>query len=196
MLSWRYRSRRSARRSRRGVAGGSSVHPDTAAPVDCGTFLAALTERLLGSPASSHQQDFLFSISRNATRFDQDDAAGLDAERAFDYHLLEKRMLLEAAVCAQTNALSRSSHPRSPSIPPAWKPRGICSSGRACHPHTCFAHPSAAPGCARKTTPRHCCCRTPLIRVNCADAAAVATLPHAYSDCACLPVVPPDKPRP
>ena len=40
--SW-LRSRRSARRSGRGAAGGPSVDPDTAAPVDCGTFLAALS---------------------------------------------------------------------------------------------------------------------------------------------------------
>ena len=51
-----------------------------------------------GRPAaSSHQQTFPIFLSRNATGFDQDDAAGLDAERAFDYHLLEQRMLLEAA---------------------------------------------------------------------------------------------------
>ena len=47
--------------------------------------------------------------------------------------------------------------------------------------------------CATKTAPRHAChtCshRTPLIRVNCADAAAVAALLHAFSDCACLLVV-------
>ena len=38
-----------------------------------------------------------------ATGFDQDDAAGLAAERAFDDHLLEKRMLLHAAACAPTS---------------------------------------------------------------------------------------------
>ena len=73
MLSWRYRtdcnrSRRSVRGSGRGAAGGSSVHPDTAAPVDCGTFLAALTERLFRSLTSSHQQDFLFSLSLTPQR--------------------------------------------------------------------------------------------------------------------------------
>ena len=73
MLSWRYqtdcnRSRRSAKGSGRGAAGGSSVHPDTAAPVDCGTFLAALTERLFRSLTSSHQQDFLFSLSLTPQR--------------------------------------------------------------------------------------------------------------------------------
>ena len=31
------------------------------------------------------------SLSSNATGFDQDDAAGLAAERAIDYYLLEKR---------------------------------------------------------------------------------------------------------
>ena len=64
---------REAARARRG--GRLVVDPDAVSAVDCGTFLAALTERLLGRPASSHQQDFLFSISRNATGFDQDDAA-------------------------------------------------------------------------------------------------------------------------
>ena len=38
-----------------------------------------------------------------ATGFDQDDAAGLAAEPAFDNHLLEKRMLLDAAACAPTS---------------------------------------------------------------------------------------------
>ena len=71
------------------------------------------------------------SSSRNATCFDQDDAVGLDA---FDYRLLEKRMLLEVAdACVQPNAPSRSSHLRGPSImiPPAWKPRSTGSSCRA-----------------------------------------------------------------
>ena len=47
--------------------------------------------------ASSHQQAFIFSLSRSATRFDQDDAAGLTAERVFDDHLLEKFCLLAEA---------------------------------------------------------------------------------------------------
>ena len=48
-------------------------------------------------------------------------------------------------------------------------------------------------GCARKGAPCHAYCRTPLLRVTCANAAATAAPPHACSDCACLPVVP-DKP--
>ena len=185
MRSWRCRSSRSVRWSGRGAAGGSSVDPNTEALVDSGTSLAALTGRIFRRPASSHQQDFLFSLSRNATGCDpgQDDAAGLDAERAFYYPLLGKRMLLEVAACVQTNAASRRSHPRGL---PARKPRCTCSSGRACQPHACCAYPS--------TAPRHAWRWTPLIRVNCADATAVAALPHACSDCACLPVMP-DKPR-
>ena len=99
------------------------------------------------------------------------------------------------SLSCQTNAPSRSCYPRGPSIPPAWKSRGTCSSGWA------FLIPAAPTpqrrpaGCARKTAPRHACRRTPLIQVNCADAAAVAALPHTCSDCACLPVVP-DKLRP
>ena len=81
-----------------------------------------------------------------------------------------------------TQPSARPVHPR------AWTPRsGICSSGSACHPHAC----------ARKAAPRRAaraCSRTPLFRVNSADAAAVAALPPACSDCACLSVVP-DKPR-
>ena len=46
-----------ARRS--SAAGGSSVDPDTTAQVDCGTFLAALAERLFRLPALSHEQHFL-----------------------------------------------------------------------------------------------------------------------------------------
>ena len=35
------------------------------------------------------------------------------------------------SLSSQTNAPSRSSYPRGPSIPPAWKSRGTCSSGWA-----------------------------------------------------------------
>ena len=75
--------------ARAGAARDSSVDPDTAAPVDCSTFLAALTKLLFHSPALSHQKAFLFSLSRNATCFDQDNTTGLDAS---DCHQLEKRM--------------------------------------------------------------------------------------------------------
>ena len=60
---------------------------DQAQHAGCGTFHADVTERLFRLPASS-----LVSLSRNAASFDQDDVAGLAAERAFDYHLLKKRM--------------------------------------------------------------------------------------------------------
>ena len=43
--SLRILSRRGARRCVPGAAGGSSVNPNTGAPVDCSTLLAALTER-------------------------------------------------------------------------------------------------------------------------------------------------------
>ena len=42
------------------------------------------------------------SLSRNATGFDQDNAAGLAAECASDYHLLETRLLFEADACECT----------------------------------------------------------------------------------------------
>ena len=51
--------------------------------------------------ASSHQQAFLFCLSRSATHFDQDDSTGLTAERIF---MLEKCCLLaEVAECELTN---------------------------------------------------------------------------------------------
>ena len=82
----------------------------------------------------------------------------------------------------QMQPSARPVHPR------AWTPRsGICSSGSACHPHAC----------ARKASPRRAaraCRRTPLFRLNSADAAAVVALPPACSDCACSSVVP-EKPR-
>ena len=54
--------------------------------------------------ASSHQQAFLFSLSKSATHFEQDDATSLAAERAFDNYLLEKCCLLaEAAQRELTN---------------------------------------------------------------------------------------------
>ena len=155
MRSWHERNRRIARRTgqaRQGAAGGSSVDPNTTAPVDCGSFLATLTERLFRRPArsSSHQQAILFCLSRNATRLNQDDVAGLAAESAFDYDSLEKRMLLEAAAWECTLQMQYT-----------------CSSGRACHPEAFCACPSATPGYARKAAPRHAFRRTPgpLIRV-------------------------------
>ena len=136
--------------------------------------------------ASSHQQAFLFSLSRNATRFDHDEAAGLDAERAFEYHLLERRMSLEAA-CVQTNAPSRCSNQRGPSIPQRLDPHSTCSSGRACHPHACSACPQRL--CPKDSSPprlRSSESTVPTPRRR-GGSAAAGGLPHACSDCACLP---------
>ena len=78
------------------------------------------------------------SLSRNATGFDQDDAAGLSAERTFDCHLLEKRMLLETEACECTLQMQPSARPI---YPCACRPRSTC---RVCHPRACCACPSAA----------------------------------------------------
>ena len=51
--------------------------------------------------SSSHNQVSLLSLSGNATG--PEDVAGVAADRAFDDHLLETRMLLEAAASEQTN---------------------------------------------------------------------------------------------
>ena len=62
------------------------------------------------------------------TGFDQDDAAGLVT---FDYHLLEKRTLLEAAAYA-TDEHTLQMQPSARRIcPRAWKSRSIGSSSRA-----------------------------------------------------------------
>ena len=82
------------------------------------------------------------SFSSNATGFDQDDAAGLAAERAFDYHLLEKRLLLEADACECTLQMQPSARPI---YPCACRPRSTCSSGRVCHPQACCACPAILP---------------------------------------------------
>ena len=112
-------------------------------------------------------------------------------------YLFEKRILLEAAAAVlHANASFIFRHPQLV-YPRAWKPRSTCSSGLACHAHACCACPSApsqrrhkSAGCARKAAPRHARYRTPLLRVNCANAAAVVAPPQASSDFACLPLVP------
>ena len=94
-------------RARRG--GRLTSRARCVAPVDCGTFLAARTERPFRRAARSFVSSgglpllaFLFPLSRNAAGLDQEDAAGLAAEHAFDNHLLEKRTVLEAAAaCAE-----------------------------------------------------------------------------------------------
>ena len=64
------------------------------------------------------ERETCVSLSSNATGFDQDDAAGLTAERAFDYHLLKKRMLLEAAACKCTLQMRPSARPLPASLSP------------------------------------------------------------------------------
>ena len=59
------------------------------------------------------------------------------------------------------------------------RPGSSAAPAQAVEP-ACCAYLSAGPGCARKSAPRHACRRTPLIRVKCADAAAVAALPHLF----------------
>ena len=131
---------------RPGLIGASlaSVDPDTAAPdrrrstVAPQAFLQ-LSGSLSASsafrrPAAlSHQQAFCFSLSSNATGFrvDQDDAAGLAVERAFDYHLSDREahdaaccLSLEAAQCdLNLNSPSRFARPV---YPRTWKPGSTC----------------------------------------------------------------------
>ena len=108
--------------------GASSVDPDTIPPrrSTVAPFLqpALNASSAVWPAASSHRQAFLFSRSRNATGFDQDDAAGLAAERALDYHLLEKSMSLMVL------EVYKRMHPSSARriYPRAWKPRSTCSS--------------------------------------------------------------------
>ena len=74
-------SRCSARRRGRGAARGSLSIPILSQRLAVTPFLqpALSASSAVWPAASSHQQSFLFSLSRNATGFDQDDASGLDA---------------------------------------------------------------------------------------------------------------------
>ena len=172
------RSREAGGTGPRGAGGSSSVvDPETAAAVDCGTFHAARTERLFRRPARSFPSPATLSLSSSATGFDQDDAAGLATERALDSHLLEKRMLLEAAVRMHPPDAAIRAARLSPRLQPA--PAARAAPAQALEPGILTPavpaperrHKSA--GCAREAAPRHACCRTPLLRANCADAAAV-----------------------
>ena len=78
----------------------------------------------------------------------------------------------------RANAPSRCSHPCGPSIP---APGGSAAHAQAVEPASQTPAVPAPPrrrksaGCARRAASLHACRRTPLmIRVNCADAAAVA----------------------
>ena len=83
----------------------------------------------------SHQQVFLFLLSRNATGLDQDYAPGL----------LQMNALSSLRLQMQPSALSV--------CPSAWKQRSTCSSRRARHPHACCTCPSPAPVCAERPLP-------------------------------------------
>ena len=134
--------------------------------------------------ALSHQQAFL---SRNATGFGQDDTAGLDA---FDYHLLEKSMLLEATACLQTIAPSKCNHPRGPSIPtpgnrpaPAQsvEPAILTPAVPAAQWRPAVLKGRSPPRPPQDSTPPSKLCRR-------CGGCGTASRP-ACSDCACLPAV-------
>ena len=78
-LAAKEQAQREAARARRG--GRLIVDPDAASQVDCGTFLAARTERLFRRLSSSLVTSGGLPILPLQERdwFDQDDAAGLDA---------------------------------------------------------------------------------------------------------------------
>ena len=101
-------------------------------------------------------------------------------------------MSLEAAACVLTNAPSRCSHP--PARPTPRLGHLLEWSSLPSSRLPCLPSESVAPLVCRLRRTRHACLRTPLLRVTCADAAAVVAPPHACSGCAYLPAVP-DKPR-
>ena len=145
--SWRLQSWGSARRPGRGAAGGSSVDPDTATPVDCGTVLAGVTEHLFRRPA--RVRGFISSAGlpllpqalqgrdwRRVVDSDQDDVAVFVVERrTIDFHLLEKRMLLEGKL--RLLRAYRRMHASDAAIP---APRG--RRGRPIYPCACRPLPS------------------------------------------------------
>ena len=115
------------------------------------------------------------------------------------------RHLSELPFCLATEhkCLARHVYPRSwpvrprisPSARPVYPRSLLLENAQHLLKHSSW--PSSRLLClplCRKAAPRSACRRTPLLRVNYADAAAVAKLPPAFSASACLPVVP-DKPR-
>ena len=152
------------------------------------TFLAALTERLLRHPARILVSSARLPSPSPGTRLASTTTTQLASLTAATAHLLEKRMLhmrlLHAYRVLQTDAPSRCSHAHGPSIPGPGSP----AAAQAVEPCAC---PSSAPQVCRLRPKGHACRRTPLLRVNRADAAALAAPPHACSDYACPPVVAP-----
>ena len=184
--SWRHRCRRSARRPGRGAAGSSSVDPDTAARWQPFLQPSLSASSAMRHASSSHRHAFLLPLQqRDWLRPRRRSWLRCTAATA---HLLEKRTLhmrlLHAYGVLQTDAPSRCSHAHGPSIPAPGSP----AAAQAVEPCACR---STAPQVCRLRPKGHACRRTPLLRVNRADAAALAAPPHACSDYACPPVVAP-----
>ena len=153
------RSRRSARRPGRGAAGGSLSIPMLPRRLTVAPFLqpALSASSAVWPAASSHQQSFFFSLSRNATGLDQDDAAGLDA-----FHCCRRMHASDAATRAAR---------LSPRLEAAQHSSGACH--RACHPPslTFCACLSAALSCAeRQLTPAQTAPVCLLCQTSCASA--------------------------
>ena len=133
--------------------------------------------------------------SGNKTGFDQDDAAGLAAERAIDDQLLGKRMLLEDAACVQTNTPFRCSHPRSPSTP------ALGSRAAPAHSFEPAIFTPAVPAQQRRLKSAYCA-RRPLPAIPAEDNSPPSQLCRRGSGCGaaprllllCLSAVVPDKP--
>ena len=105
----RQRGRLSARQPGQGPTGGSPVEPQNltfrltcAALTADGHRRAAFTKCLCLRPTRSLVSKPDLALSGNVTRY-LEYVAGVVADSAFDGHLLEKRMLLEAAAREPTN---------------------------------------------------------------------------------------------
>ena len=108
-----------------------------------------------------------------------------------------------AASGVRTDEPSRSSRPRghvcgacpaaAPQVCRLCRKAGLSESRRIARQRLAIRDSRFDQPC-RQAAPRRPCRRTPLLRVSCTDAAAVAAPPRACSGRACLPVVP-DKPR-
>ena len=168
----------------------SSVDPNTAALLNCGTFqvLAALRAPYWTPLLPSGQQPHLPLEERDWLR---------PGRRSWPcctvrFPLSSDNQLSRSTCCLRllrANAPSRCSHPCGPSIP---APGGSAAHAQAVEPASQTPAVPAPPrrrksaGCARRAASLHACRRTPLmIRVNCADAAAVAAPPYitGSSDC-------------
>ena len=119
MRSWRHQRRGSARRalwqSGRGEGlRGSSVDPETAGLLECGTLLKALTECLFQQPNLISRPSPSPSSGTRVTRLASTTTTKLALLQSAPSTIFCKR---SAYSCIQTNTPSRSSHPRGPFIP-------------------------------------------------------------------------------